>query len=275
LLKSRVITAVVLSCVFVTVLVFGSWQAFAILVGIAFSAAAWEWSNLSGISRHSLRIGYAFITTGLGISVFMWIHETDTSSSLKYFLLMASTWWAVALLWVQGYPSSAILWKSSAVRALMGWLVLIPAWVALVFLRRMDHGAWIVSLIVVIVAAADVGAYFSGKRFGKRKLASNVSPGKSWEGVWGGMLMSLLLGSVMIYANSSFTFGAWILALILPTAMVSVVGDLLESMLKRHRGIKDSSSLLPGHGGVLDRIDGLVAGIPIFTLVFLAANGGI
>lgn len=274
MLKYRVVTAFVLALVFSFVLLVGSWQAFALLLGIAFTAASWEWSNLSGIQSLSLRLAYMFITTGLGIATFVWIHDSDTLQSLKYFLLLASTWWAIALLWVQGYPSSVILWRSSAVRAIMGWLVLIPAWVAFVFLRRMEHGVWIVLLIVVIVAAADIGAYFSGRRFGKRKLAASVSPGKSWEGVWGGMLISLIAGSVMIYAYGAFPFGVWVFALIIPTAMISVVGDLLESMLKRHRGIKDSSNLLPGHGGVLDRIDGLVAGVPIFTLVFLAANGG-
>jgi phosphatidate cytidylyltransferase len=123
---------------------------------------------------------------------------------------------------------------------------------------------------VLLVAAADIGAYFAGRRFGRRKLAPTVSPGKSWEGVVGGLAaVSLLAAIFALLRDVSLVL---VLALALPAALASVVGDLLESMLKRFRGIKDSGSILPGHGGVLDRIDGLVAAVPVFTLAIIIAN---
>src|SRR5690606_33988289 len=139
-----------------------------------------------------------------------------------------------------------------AIRLLMGWFVLIPAWVGCIYLRHTPLGAWLVLMLVLIVAAADVGAYFSGRKFGQRKLAPNVSPGKSWEGVWGGLSFALLVGTLYYLA---FNGQDWLslLVVVAPAALVSVVGDLLESMVKRHRGVKDSGRLLPGHGGIFDR----------------------
>lgn len=272
LLKSRVATGSVLALSFVLLLVFGSWSLFAAVVGVAFTIGAWEWANLSGITKASLRIAYALVSASLGLGVFWWLQQTTHSNALHYFLLFSAGWWAIALLWVQGYPASAVLWQSCFIRALMGWMVLIPAWVSLIVLRQSEHGMWTVFFIIVIVSSADIGAYFAGRQFGKRKLAPTVSPGKSWEGVWGGMTAALILGSLMVFFHDNFVFTPWVLFLILPTAMISVVGDLLESMLKRFRGIKDSGSVLPGHGGILDRIDGLVAAAPIFTLVYLSSN---
>ena len=272
LLKSRVLTGAVLALSFVLLLVFGPWWLFAAVFGAALTIGAWEWANLAGIVNASLRVAYALITASIGLVVFWWLQQTSHPDALKYFLLGASVWWTIALLWVQGYPSSVILWQSRFVRALMGWMVLVPAWVSLVILRGSDHGTWLVFFIIIIVSSADIGAYFAGRKFGKRKLAAAVSPGKSWEGVWGGMIVALITGSLMVVFHDNFVMTPWVLVLILPTAMISVVGDLLESMLKRFRGIKDSGTLLPGHGGVLDRVDGLVASIPVFFLVYLASS---
>lgn len=272
LLKSRIATGLVLALSFALVLVFGTWWFFAAVLGIAFTLGAWEWANLAGITKASLRVAYALVTASLGLAVFWWLQQAVAPDVLKYFLLGACSFWAIALLWIQGYPSSVILWQSRFVRALMGWMVLVPAWVSLVILRQSEHGIWLVFFIIVIVASADIGAYFAGRKFGSKKLAPSVSPGKSWEGVWGGILVALVSGSLMVMCHDAYVMSPWVLVLILPTAMISVVGDLLESMLKRFRGIKDSGTLLPGHGGVLDRIDGLVASIPVFSLVYLASN---
>lgn len=128
---------------------------------------------------------------------------------------------------------------------------------------------------MALVWVADIGAYFSGKRFGKRKLAPHVSPGKSWEGLIGGLLLSLLL-TVVVGLYRDWSFGEFLLAL--PAAalvvLISVVGDLTESMFKRQSGIKDSSNLLPGHGGVLDRIDSLTAAVPVFAVLLWLAGWG-
>jgi len=145
---------------------------------------------------------------------------------------------------------------------------LVPAWIGLFFIRSHDQGSWLVLLLVAIVACADIGAYFAGKRFGRHRLAATVSPGKSWEGFVGGLFASVIFALIVgqVWAP---TERLWLLALVAPTALVSVVGDLLESMVKRHRGVKDSGLILPGHGGVLDRVDGITAAVPVFALTLL------
>lgn len=238
---------------------------------------AWEWANLSGFSRvwqrvvYVLVVGLLTVLTGLYLKLTIFSPDFQIQlASVQSVLLIACAWWAVALLLVQGYPSSAILWQNPFVRALAGFLVLIPTWVAFTFVRSQEHGAWLVLLIVVVVATADIGGYFFGRRWGKRKLALAVSPGKTWEGFFGGVFSNFIL-SVLIWLAIGGNY--WLLlAIIIPTSLVSVLGDLFESMLKRHRGIKDSSALLPGHGGVLDRVDSLTAAAPVFALALLSSG---
>jgi phosphatidate cytidylyltransferase len=177
-------------------------------------------------------------------------------------------------LWVMGYPASATLWSTRPMLGLMGVLVLVPAWLAVVYLLHLDSGRWLLLYMFVVVAAADIGAYFSGKRFGKRKLALAVSPGKSWEGVWGGLVVcGLLAWLTHVLASPLQLKLAELVAIVLITALVSVLGDLLESMVKRQRGVKDSGTLLPGHGGILDRIDGHTAAAPVFALALILVGG--
>ena len=147
----------------------------------------------------------------------------------------------------------------------MGLLVLVPTAVACIYIRIQPQGAWLILMVVAVVACADIGAYFSGRAFGKHKLAPAVSPGKSWEGFWGGLGCSMLLALVVAHATNGDNW--WILlALVIPTSLASVLGDLVESMIKRHRGLKDSSHILPGHGGLMDRLDSLTAAAPVFAL---------
>ncbi|MNH04774.1 Phosphatidate cytidylyltransferase [compost metagenome] len=174
------------------------------------------------------------------------------------------------------YPRSSDLWASAACRLLIGLLVLLPAWQGLVLLKHWPLGNWLILSVMVLVWAADIGAYFSGRAFGKRKLAPQVSPGKSWEGVYGGLAVSLLI-TLGVGISRDWGFGQILLGLLGAALLVmsSVVGDLTESMFKRRSGIKDSSNLLPGHGGVLDRIDSLTAAIPIFAVLLWAAEWGV
>ena len=275
MLKKRIITAVCLLVIFLTALFLLPIHFFAAFVALALLAGAWEWANLSGFETRSQRVIYSACFAGLMLGVGAYLgFFTDFSFDLdktRSVFLAAGLWWAVALLWVQGYPASAVLWGNRWIRVLIGFLTLVPSGVALVFLYGLPQGHWLILLLVVVVATADTGAYFSGRAFGRRKLAKNVSPGKSWEGVWGGLVSCALLALVVAAITD---FSAWLvlLAITLPTAMVSVLGDLLESMLKRHRGIKDSGRILPGHGGVLDRIDGLTAAAPIFSLAIILSG---
>jgi len=292
-LKQRVITAIFIAILFALSLVFLSSLWFAVFVSAVLLIAAWEWANLSSFQSYPQRViycgvmGLSMFALGVFIDLFSIAYfqastfesstELTASDSLLNqplilsVLLLSGTWWAVALLWVQGYPSSALLWGNRWARALVGFLVLIPSWLALIFLHNQPHGVWLVLLVVVIVAVADIGAYFSGRAFGKRKLSKDVSPGKSWEGVWGGLLACTLLGLFVAWLTD-FSYWLTLIAIILPTAVVSVLGDLLESMFKRHRGIKDSGRILPGHGGILDRVDGLTAAAPIFALAIILSG---
>lgn len=270
MLKQRVITAVVLAVLFLGGLFFLSVTGFALAIGVVVMLAGWEWANLSGLTAQWQRLLYAAVVGG-SVALAAWYTgflpagELQTGP-LQVLLLAACTWWAVALLWVQGYPSSALLWGHSIIKMLMGFLVLVPTWLALVFLRDQPAGEWLILLVMVMVACADIGAYFTGKAFGRRKLAPAVSPGKSWEGFWGGFACCLLLAGIVGYAFG----GGWLtLAIIAPASLASVLGDLLESMVKRQRGVKDSSQLLPGHGGILDRVDSITAAAPVFALAVL------
>lgn len=278
MLKKRIITALILLAVLLSALFYMPYQWFIVAIIIVFLVAAWEWANLSSIEAMSLRIVYAAVIA-LMICVSVWYTGLDQSEPsllrLRDLLGIGCTWWAIALLWVMTYPGSAVFWKSIPARMIMGALVLIPAALSLIFVSSVDTAPWLFIFIVGVVISADVGAYFFGVKFGKRKLAPHVSPGKSWAGVWGGMASSLVF-ALIVSTQYEVVQGLSVTALLAITAfctLASVLGDLLESMVKRHRGIKDSSQLLPGHGGVLDRIDGLTAAVPVFSLLMILLQG--
>jgi phosphatidate cytidylyltransferase len=181
---------------------------------------------------------------------------------LQIVLWIALLWWAVAFLWILRYPTSV----PPAVAALAGLLVLIPSWLALVAILRVpEHGPAFALLALCVVFAGDIGAFFAGHRFGRVKLAPQVSPGKTWEGLIGGVLLAALTAA----AGGAFLGLSPVIMVPvgLGVAALSVVGDLTESMFKRSVGAKDSGHLIPGHGGVLDRIDSITAAMPLFALV--------
>lgn len=276
MLKQRVITALVLTIIFIAALFGLPAGYFSFFVGAIVLIGAWEWASLAGFPARWQRVLYAFFILIILLLVSLYLgFEGDASpdldtSAIRELLVAGCVWWAIALLFVQGYPSSAVLWGHKISRLVMGVLVLVPTWVALVYVRQQEAGAWLVLLLMLIVAVADSGGYFAGKRFGKHKLASAVSPGKTWEGFAGGFIANCVLALLL-----SLTLDVnllLMLVLIVPTSLVSVLGDLLESMLKRHAGIKDSGTILPGHGGILDRVDGVTAAAPVFALALLASG---
>jgi len=210
-----------------------------------------------------------------GLYSYCHLGSAPSREQVQPFLGVACLWWSFALLWVKGYPSSAVLWRTLVMRSLMGLLILAPAWMSAVFLLSFPRGGGLMVVMVIVVAAADIGAYFSGKAFGKHKLAVLVSPAKTWEGFWGGMLVSVLLAVLLWYMlpDQAAHIGlASVVAVTLSTALASVVGDLTVSMVKRESGFKDSGSLLPGHGGVLDRLDSMCGAAPVFALGLLLAG---
>lgn len=285
MLKQRVITALLLLGLFLSALFYLPVQFFSLFVLVIVLLGAWEWADLSGFGLIWQRVIYTLIIAAVTLLA-AWYLEfplmPDGTGMLDgtglvvrpdrflHLLLIGCGWWALALLLVQGYPSSAILWSPRLTRALMGVLVLVATWVAFSYVRAQENGGWLILLIVAVVASADIGGYFFGRRWGKHKLALAVSPGKTWEGFAGGVFCNLIL-SVIVWLIAGGHYGL-LLAIILPTSLVSVLGDLFESMLKRQRGVKDSGSLLPGHGGVLDRVDSLTAAAPVFALALLSSG---
>lgn len=260
MLKQRILTALWLFVIAGVGLFVLSGTAFAAFTAGVVLLASWEWANLAGLSAPGKRL---LAVAGMGgVLVLMY---TSGNALADWPLWLAAAGWLVNLYWIVGYPRRVEQWSSMTVRLLMGLWVLVAAWVGLNVLREMG-AVWLL-YVLLVVWGADIGAYFVGRRFGKRKLAPSVSPGKSWEGVAGGVAVTSLLAMVYaIWQGLGIAGGMVLLAVTVIVALASVLGDLLESMLKRYRGIKDSSNLLPGHGGVLDRIDSLTAAAPLFAL---------
>ncbi len=266
MLKQRIITSLVLAPLALAGVFFLPLNSFALFVAVIISLSAWEWANLSGYKGRLVQGAYtAFIGLCCGLSLYippLWL------------LWLAALWWLVALILVKKYPASEKILASRVLRLVTGLFTLVPPWFGMYQLKLMPDGAWLIVTLLVIVWAADCGAYFAGKRFGKVKLIERVSPKKTLEGMVGGVLFAVLVVSVVTVLSSiSFFQGVSLLVLTILTVLVSVLGDLWESVLKRGRGMKDSGSLLPGHGGMLDRIDSLTAAIPVFTLYIMLLRG--
>jgi len=267
-LKQRVITACVLVLILALILFVLPYNGFVIAISLLFVVAAWEWANMAGLEKPWQRFSYAVFFAAL----FFLLNNMEILQQNGWVIGVLSIsvlCWMLALVAVWRYPVNHC-WHHSWLLLLVGLWLLVPAWLGLQLLQPAVANSGLIWLVITVVAAADIGAYFSGRRFGRRKLAIHVSPGKTWEGFWGGMLANILLATIiaLFLDLSSTIFLVFVVAMLLVAAM-SVLGDLFESMIKRERGIKDSSQLLPGHGGVLDRIDGWTAAVPLFALFYL------
>jgi len=257
-LKTRIITAAVLIALLLVVLLWLPPFATMIAMTAAVLAGAWEWSAFLRLQSVPARIGYVLVIAAC-LPVLWQLTMAEPARLLL--LIVALIWWVVALLWVVFAPRRAAAWSA----ACAGILALVPAWVALVRLRvDVPRGEQWVLFALCLVWAADVGAYFAGRTFGRVKLAPQVSPGKTWEGVLGGLVLAALVALV-----GSRWFAVPMLQLVplcLAVVAFSIVGDLTESLLKRFAGLKDSGTLFPGHGGVMDRIDSLTSALPLLLL---------
>ena len=261
-LKARIATALLLAGVVIVVLLYLPPAVATVLITVAIFGAAWEWAGFARLTSVPARLAYA-----ASISIVLVTVETLALDPrwLELVLRAAAIWWLIAFAWLAlraqaGGPVAA---------GVVGFFVLVPAGVGLDRLVLLEpNGRMLLLYLIVLIAAADVGAYFGGRTFGRRKLAPHVSPGKTWEGFAAGML-----AAAMVAVAGAFMFDMplwpWLLLCEL-VALVSVVGDLTESMFKRQVGLKDSGKLLPGHGGILDRIDSLTAAAPTFLLGLLA-----
>ena len=255
-LRQRIGTGLLLAALVIVILLWLPPAVAVAAVMIVVAACAWEWAGFAGLTSQWQRVLYAaavMLCVALG-----WLVAAPVLVAL---LWCSAAWWIVATGWVVLAPDAG----GRRAAGIAGFVVLVPAALGLGKLAEIvPHGQLLLLFLLVLVAAADVGAYFGGRTFGRRKLAPRVSPNKTWEGFWSGVAA----------AAGAAWIGGWLLGKpLLPwvgvcvaVALASVMGDLVESMFKRQAGLKDSSSLLPGHGGVLDRLDSLSAAGPMFLL---------
>jgi phosphatidate cytidylyltransferase len=268
MLKQRVLTALILIPVLLAALFYFPPGWIVVLFGLFIATAAWEWTALTGMRGIFSRAAYVLCLLILGAAAIYSVLQQP--SPIVSFLAAAGLWWLWALAeLISRKDVNKGMFATTAGKVVGGFLVLIPPWVASVYLLEMDsERPRLLLFLLVLVWVADTAAYFAGSFFGRTKLAPHVSPGKTVEGVMGGIAAVVLLAwlcGTMIWKFEPELLVQWI-GLAIVTALFSVVGDLTESRLKRIAGVKDSGSLFPGHGGVLDRIDALTAAVPIFLL---------
>jgi phosphatidate cytidylyltransferase len=273
MLSTRIVTALVLAPLVLAAMFLLTPRGWGVAMLAVTLLAAHEWGRLAAFPRPmQLTFIAVILLVGLGL-LFLpaagFVRGWPGCIVLAGCGLSAVFWLILAPPWVvRRWPTT-----HRAVMVVIGWIVLIGTWIALVELQA--RSPWLVLALMAIVWIADTAAYFSGRAFGRRKLAPEVSPGKTWEGVYGGLAAVALYAGLLLYIGRDSQFAsalaslaavAWI-ALAVLLAGVSVLGDLFESLMKRQAGVKDSGNLLPGHGGVLDRTDALLAAIPLAAVI--------
>ncbi|QOI11307.1 phosphatidate cytidylyltransferase [Blochmannia endosymbiont of Colobopsis nipponica] len=279
MLKIRLITSFILIIFIVGILFFFSLTEFAWSAWIICSLSFWEWRILAGLSSNFYKI--CWIITCMLLSLFIMIifvfnYPFDAVWLFNYSMHVAFVWWIIAFFLILFYPYSSIFWRNfSTIRLLFGILTIIPFLESVLILRKYQYdidfyiGAYRVLYIMVLVWSVDSGSYIFGRIFGYYKLVSKISPNKTWEGLLGGILTSSIV-CYLFYKNITLNIPPFTLLMCSLLAILgSILGDLFESMLKRIVKIKDSSNFIPGHGGLLDRMDSLFAAFPLFVYLML------
>ena len=265
MLKYRLITAAVLIPLLVLAIWFLPPIPFALFMAVFIMLGAWEWSKLVGITSVVFRLSYVVAIT-LALFLANWIPVLPMLS-IGFLTLL---WAAIAIIRYERGQTPAGF-HLPELKIIIGMFILVPCWVGLIVLQSgtLLGPRWLL-LTLCIIWAADTGAYFAGLLWGKRQLVAKVSPNKTWEGFWGGLGLALLVAVIGSYLLPLFwpqRLFIWLLALL--TVLFSVIGDLTVSLLKRMSGVKDTGQVFPGHGGVLDRIDSVMAGVIVFALGLL------
>lgn len=269
MLRQRVFTALALMVPLILLVVLAPTWAFAVFALLVIGIAAREWAQLAGLESVFARAGYIIAASVLFLALLLSWRSVGWSAWPLAVLMLGVLWWLFVFLALPWYRAG--LGAGMGGRLLLraaGLLTLVPAGLALVWLHDIDP--MLVLYLILLVAAADTGAYFVGRRFGRNKLAPEISPGKTREGLFGALFAVIPVGLLGVWLFGLEALDALVLGLLsIVVALVSVVGDLQESVLKREAGAKDSGALLPGHGGVLDRIDSLTAAAPVFLFGLL------
>jgi phosphatidate cytidylyltransferase len=246
--------------------------------------ALMEWAELMGLNRsRDKALWILFVTTIVVPVLIMLVFPGAVPSAIGVAVVsaLAIIFWFMVFLAISVYPAGQQYWEATWKLGAMGIVCLLPTWIGLFYLKVLDPTGMLVFILIGLVSIVDIGAYFSGRAWGNKKLALALSPKKSWAGFWGGMASCAALATLILwwvhtrYQPLSVDLWILLLAAAMLMAVFSVVGDLFESMLKRHRGVKDSGRLLPGHGGFLDRIDSLMAATPIYVLALLVLSQGL
>ncbi|MBT0585009.1 phosphatidate cytidylyltransferase [Alteromonas oceanisediminis] len=283
MLRQRIITAVILAPLALIAVLFLPIFEFQVVIGGVVAIGAYEWAKMSGLDSRTYKLVYTLITLTICIFFAQYVDENliwyqgQLNAVYRYILGLSVIWWLFSLALIIAYPRWSAFWKHSVwIRALFGLFTLIPTWIAVVSLRtslyEIDpfYGASLIFYVLGIVWAADIGAFFVGVKFGKHKLRPNVSPGKTLEGLMGGVTASVAIIAFAALHYQVDPSRIWLHIVIGGlTVGVSALGDLNESMFKRCAGMKDSGKILPGHGGVMDRIDSLTAAFPIFAYCYV------
>lgn len=281
-MKQRIITALVLAPLIILGIFQLPFVAFVAFIAIVTLIGFREWSQfVAGTSRAINMIPGTCMVLGFSYFAYPQLsfsHELSLFSQLV--LIVGTFWWAWASYTAMRFPHSAETWKNQVIlKHVFGLLTLVPFFWSVVLLRSegieqdMTHGAKLVLFVCIVVWTADSAAYFVGRRFGKRKMAPNVSPNKTIEGLLGGVVAALIMGWLFAqWFDIHFLNHGMMAITVLLTVVISVLGDLVESMFKRVSGIKDSGHIIPGHGGVLDRIDSLTSAFPVFACLYFLCN---
>lgn len=260
MLKQRIITAAILIPIVLYILFFASITTFRLTTLIVVCLAAWEWPTLMGKTDSFMRLGYVIMLVAL-----MFIAGL---LPLPLLLGVSSLGWLILAYWVVSFPNKQEIWSSAQRVGVLGIQIILPCWFGLNYLRQLPHAHSFIFILLLLIWGADSSAYFIGRKYGTKKLIPAVSPNKTWQGFYAALLTGFLVAAISIIWLNGTVAGHWIGFLILGiiTTVVSVLGDLTESMIKRVSGVKDSGNILPGHGGIMDRIDSLTAAAPIYAL---------
>lgn len=278
--KTRVLTALILAPFVIGAVLLAPTPWLVAIAAVVFLAALWEWFRLVEVDD-TLARSVLLLANLLMMAALVWASPTDSGGSLVLFKLasvLGVVWWLAAMLWLR-HPTFAADHDTHArvFKLAAGTLAVVPAWCALALIHASDPAPsalpWVqqghlwLLVALLVVWGADSGAYFAGRKFGKRKLAPVISPNKTVEGMVGGLATGVLVALLFApLAGASMAELPLVALVALVTAVFSVFGDLFESLLKRHAGAKDSGTLLPGHGGVLDRVDSILAALPVFAV---------
>ena len=261
--KKRLFTYIILVALALLWVVYTSPQVFNLILTILFIVSVWEWTRLMGFKNAWQR--WVYLILMLGINFFIYFGQVFTLD----FIGLALVCWFFIFFAIVFYPKGVNFWTNNAVLSILGIIILVSFWLALALLKSKENGSLLTLYLIGLVSIADTGAYLIGKLYGQHRLAVKISPGKTIEGIIGGLISAAVISIIagFVFSINGWQWVPWITIAFL-TVLVSVCGDLFISMLKRQRGLKDSGKLLPGHGGILDRLDSLLSAAPFFLIVY-------